>query len=123
MDGKEAADTLLAAMAAQVAAIADPLGGVQDGQRLALPGEEPMREADAAEDSFLQARLAKIEAARVAVSDLLEHGFPALPEREVDAATIALLDLQVRQAQAARARFKQREASAGTVAFAPSDEG
>lgn len=114
MDGKDAADALLAAIAAQVAEIGDPLEGVRDGQRMAHPDgtEEDMKAVDADEDRFLQARLDLMAATKAAVDALLAHGFPALPIREVDAVTYEKLAAQVRTQQAALARFAPKPPAA-----------
>ena len=51
---------------------------------------------------------AQINQARVTVLELLDQGFPNLPEREVDAAVVDDLEQNRRSIEAAQAQFKRR---------------
>lgn len=50
----------------------------------------------------------QISQARVTVLELLEHGFPALPEREISDAVFNDLDQNRESIEAAQAQFKRR---------------
>ena len=64
----------------------------------------------------------QLNQARVTTLDLLQQGFPALPERETDSVVLDDLDQNIASIVAARAQFKERVLTT-EGAFIPGPEG